>query len=110
MAAISCGVMRPLLEFVTTLVGFARITWRKQGACAMHHAVPLRHRGSERYHWPDSGNAQRLACRESVVVRPFSRAIAGEDKRSEEHTSELQSLMRYLYGVRSMKKTKSRFI
>src|SRR3546814_9528104 len=42
----------------------------------------------------------------SAVVAPAPGAVAGPPMRSEEHTSELQSLMRTSYAVFSLKKQK----
>src|SRR3546814_2196163 len=44
----------------------------------------------------------------TVIAIPYLRA-AHSDKRSEEHTSELQSLMRISYAVFCLKKTKIRY-
>src|SRR3546814_1726751 len=49
----------------------------------------------------------RISCRQSVVpVADILPPRAGEKKRSEEHTSELQSLMRISYAVFCLKKKK----
>src|SRR3546814_5451881 len=52
--------------------------------------------------WATSGGAGFRGSRKST---PFAAQVAAE-KRSEEHTSELQSLMRISYAVFCLKKTK----
>src|SRR3546814_5222268 len=50
--------------------------------------------------------AKRDAQSLALVTRPDSRLTQGAFKRSEEHTSELQSLMRISYAVFCLKKTR----
>src|SRR3546814_10110640 len=51
-----------------------------------------------------------LAFREIDIGVHFGREIAGAEDRSEEHTSELQSLMRISYAVFCLKKKKQTII
>src|SRR3546814_16180282 len=46
-------------------------------------------------------------ARTSITFRPSTTGTADEKKRSEEHTSELQSLMRISYAVFCLKKKKN---
>src|SRR3546814_8181227 len=62
---------------------------------------------------PGSNNDDVRASNVSIIVRAlqvrikaFHRAALGKIKRSEEHTSELQSLMRISYAVFCLKKKK----
>src|SRR3546814_10577512 len=62
-----------------------------------------------------SGRARRLDCRSGFglkffrgLKRLFAASVTGLHGRSEEHTSELQSLMRISYAVFCLKKNKSR--
>src|SRR3546814_4161515 len=56
------------------------------------------------------GHVQRYAARAADIVipegRPHQQHDAHDDRRSEEHTSELQSLMRISYAVFCLKKKK----
>src|SRR3546814_8253730 len=65
------------------------------------------------------GGADRLEQRDLIVVAPPAALAAGQveevagdivDRRSEEHTSELQSLMRISYAVFCLKKKKKTVI
>src|SRR3546814_5999087 len=49
-------------------------------------------------------DVMRLMLREVVLILVFPRALRGRVERSEEHTSELQSLMRISYAVFCLKK------
>src|SRR3546814_13344305 len=51
-----------------------------------------------------AGPARRLNISPSVAERRVSQLSTGERQRSEEHTSELQSLMRISYAVFCLKK------
>src|SRR3546814_10784528 len=51
--------------------------------------------------------AQSIARRHSIRAYRASLASARHERRSEEHTSELQSLMRISYAVFCLKKTKT---
>src|SRR3546814_10518419 len=52
-------------------------------------------------------DGQVLAVQLALGYRPFGIAVQGRHARSEEHTSELQSLMRISYAVFCLKKKKS---
>src|SRR3546814_9308793 len=54
---------------------------------------------------PPITSARRLAGAASVPSRACARARRGRPPRTEEHTSELQSLMRISYAVFGLKKT-----
>src|SRR3546814_1705233 len=62
-------------------------------------------------HGCEPGQGCRLSRRQGQVVRllrrPDDEGDAGQGQRSEEHTSELQSLMRISYAVFCLKKQKS---
>src|SRR3546814_2014481 len=49
--------------------------------------------------------AARLGLQKLRIIQPRPEVIANKDERSEEHTSELQSLMRTSYAVVCLKKT-----
>src|SRR3546814_2273925 len=52
------------------------------------------------------GAADPLALHEAHLLRPAVEAVERAQQRSEEHTSELQSLMRISYAVFCLKKKK----
>src|SRR3546814_2669856 len=56
----------------------------------------------ERSHQPDG----RLKRKDTDMLDYLRKLLAGPDSRSEEHTSELQSLMRISYAVFCLKKKK----
>src|SRR3546814_12678409 len=72
----------------------------------------LRHRCCPGATWAERTPAQTTAHRELPATAPTARAVstahrqpaAGQRERSEEHTSELQSLMRISYAVFCLKK------
>src|SRR3546814_2957758 len=69
----------------------------KRGMKGVDHGSGLERRRCER---------RTCRCRFGRFVRIDSRDGARSDKRSEEHTSELQSLMRISYAVFCLKKNK----
>src|SRR3546814_4657849 len=54
----------------------------------------------------EAGLVQRRPQKRLVITRPSTDAVANQLTRSEEHTSELQSLMRISYAVFCLKKKK----
>src|SRR3546814_4813687 len=70
------------------------------GAADRWEAAPSVQRPGSRYRPQDAGDASRMAwdCQWSLL------RCRGRDPRSEEHTSELQSLMRISYAVFCLKK------
>src|SRR3546814_2526948 len=54
---------------------------------------------------PAAGGADQPDGREAVMADPIEPDARGPQARSEEHTSELQSLMRISYAVFCLKKT-----
>src|SRR3546814_5569769 len=77
--------------------------WGHQGLCAPVLALPA-------FRPPREGCACHLdragACRDRVHARPIP--AGRKRRRSEEHTSELQSLMRISYAVFCLKKKKNK--
>src|SRR3546814_9102570 len=62
-----------------------------------------------RERWDDYGHAVAdMVDRTSTVIAPWTLVEANDKRRSEEHTSELQSLMRISYAVFCLKKKKQR--
>src|SRR3546814_1935468 len=58
---------------------------------------------------PDGHRQEQGRCRRNDRIRHARRpALAADDERSEEHTSELQSLMRISYAVFCLKKKKKK--
>src|SRR3546814_8189181 len=58
--------------------------------------------------WPSSGTPWRPAAGEAVPEGGLGEGGGGSSIRSEEHTSELQSLMRISYAVFCLKKKKNK--
>src|SRR3546814_9895086 len=66
------------------------------------HAVPTQCGGGRRIH----PSPHHTECRPPVRRRPGRLSVGDPRRRSEEHTSELQSLMRISYAVFCLKKKK----
>src|SRR3546814_2587126 len=72
--------------------------------------VPPKHERSGRSHWSDFGISlkEKIACALKVLdPEEHNRDLKQPRNRSEEHTSELQSLMRISYAVFCLKKKKT---
>src|SRR3546814_8165043 len=81
--------------------------WRGWGRC--HH--PSNKRSRMRSAWGVMDPFQRATvpgAQDRCDARPFFRSPKCECRRSEEHTSELQSLMRISYAVFCLKKKKNK--
>src|SRR3546814_5546368 len=73
-----------------------------------HHAALLEHVLERRRHCGIAGGRRlaRAAGEQEYRIRLQVAVLVGRDPRSEEHTSELQSLMRISYAVFCLKKKK----
>src|SRR3546814_8970794 len=81
---------------------------RRRGRSLVDHSrsdclAPLRARSD---HWQDEGASSRTAS--GNAVQPGASGWVQQSTRSEEHTSELQSLMRISYAVFCLKKKKKK--
>src|SRR3546814_7687223 len=75
----------------------------RQPGAALQRSVPA-HRARSRS-LPSSGERRgALVCRADDPIRSAQRSESAPERRSEEHTSELQSLMRISYAVFCLKK------
>src|SRR3546814_4894819 len=95
------------LSFVVSLIALAFLIWAvatRQMAFDQRSASTIFVEGEEG-HPDDAGVAPESDER---VPHHFDTARAGIDSRSEEHTSELQSLMRISYAVFCLKKKKTK--
>src|SRR3546814_9217296 len=85
-----------------------RQTWRamplKQAAHQPKH--PRSCRAGSRASCPATGHGNAVPAKRLKTANPGSPASAAIDERSEEHTSELQSLMRISYAVFCLKQKK----
>src|SRR3546814_3025338 len=78
-----------------------------EGQVRLHAGVRLRHQGADRQ---DAGRVRRLHRRAAalrLLRHPAELPAFQQDERSEEHTSELQSLMRISYAVFCLQKKKN---
>src|SRR3546814_5715934 len=85
---------------ISPLKDAARRRWQRRARAAPQPAFPGRPRGP--------GRPLPPPCVGAAARRPFHEDTHGphQESRSEEHTSELQSLMRISYAVFCLKKTK----
>src|SRR3546814_10603105 len=75
----------------------------RDGRVALHRRRNARRHGPEQ----EQGRRSRHCRRAQHLLRLVSRRALDASKRSEEHTSELQSLMRISYAVFCLKKKKT---
>src|SRR3546814_6279347 len=86
----------------------------EQGKLQYHQRLHQRDRDAEPTHLPGEDRQHRKARRDPAEIAdrdqlrkpPARRPLHRDDQRSEEHTSELQSLMRISYAVFCLKKNK----
>src|SRR3546814_2148072 len=74
---------------------------------SLHDALPIFPAGPLRTHVPSTASRPRRAVHARPGTWPGPAARSWPRSRSEEHTSELQSLMRISYAVFCLKKKKS---
>src|SRR3546814_157317 len=58
-------------------------------------------------HWVTDDNASEVAAKEAAAAESLFGLLPPDQRRSEEHTSELQSIMRISYAVYCIKKQKT---
>src|SRR3546814_6068743 len=79
--------------------------FRSCAAAGRHRAAGCDPRSAHRHCLPAASCPDRFPGRRSPAPPPMARKPHGLRRRSEEHTSELQSLMRISYAVFCLKKT-----
>src|SRR3546814_4686097 len=92
----------------TTLLALAGLGAQEPQAVDTTDGLRLTARSGEIVHLRPSGNAPELRCYSEADTPERARKLVEEVLRSEEHTSELQSLMRISYAVFCLKKKKNK--
>src|SRR3546814_3925099 len=103
-------LLQALPAAVYTTDAEGRITFFNEAAAALWGVRPElgsdRFCGSWKLYWPDGTPLPHDECPMAMALKSRT-PIRGKQARSEEHTSELQSLMRISYAVFCLKKKKT---